>query len=150
MFSVRHTVELFVDEHKSGWLIQLFYLISTNVTKLSILLFYRRLTDRVSSRFRIMLYATIFIIAAGCVAGVITHCLSCRPLQAYWLIRDAAWVRSHKYTCFDEAIYVVFMATFSMITDCLVCILPLSMCMRLNMHWRQKVALALIFGAGFL
>ena len=62
-----------------------------------------------------------------------------------WLLDNAG-----KFVCYNENVYIVFMATFSMITDFLVCILPLTLFMKLHMHWRQKIALAAIFGVGFL
>lgn len=133
-----------------GMLIQLFYLVSTSTTKVSILLFYRRLTDRVSTRFRYILYITIAICVGACVSGVFVHLTGCQPLKSYWLKSDADWVAKNTFHCYNEPLYIVIMATISMITDFIVCILPLSLFMKLQMHWRQKLALAGIFGVGFL
>ena len=66
------------------------------------------------------------------------------------MIGNPTWIAENKHTCYNEAHYIVFMATFSMVTDFVVCILPLSLFIKLHMHWRQKLALAAIFGAGFL
>jgi hypothetical protein len=131
--------------------IQIFYLVSTSTTKISILLFYRRLTDRVSTRFQWILYGVIAFVACCCIAGFITMLVGCRPIHAYWMQVDPVWLAENtgKFTCYDEAAYIVFIATISMITDFLVCILPMSLFLRLQMYWKRKLALAAIFGVGF-
>lgn len=129
-----------------GLLIQLFYLVSTAITKVSILLFYRRLSDRVSSRFRLMLYGTMFVVIGTTVGGFLTHMIGCRPLEAYWMQNNTIWLSANagKFQCYNESVYIVTQATISMITDFIVCILPLSLFMKLQMHWRQKVSICCI------
>ena len=99
-----------------------------------------------------MVYSTMFVCVGACIAGLFVHFVGCRPFEAYWMQNNAEWLREHgdNFVCYNESVYIVFMATFSMVTDFLVCILPLTLFMRLHMHWRQKVALAAIFGVGFL
>jgi hypothetical protein len=121
------------------------------MTKISILLFYRRLTERVSTRFQWMLNGVIAFVACCCIAGFITMLVGCRPIHAYWMQVDPVWLAENtgKFTCYDEAAYIVFIATISMITDFLVCILPMSLFLRLQMNWKRKLALVAIFGVGF-
>jgi hypothetical protein len=110
------------------------------------------LTDRVSTKFQYILYGTIAFVLCCCVSGFITMLVGCRPLHAYWMQVNPMWLIENegKFTCYDEGIYIVFIATVSMVTDFLVCILPMTLFFRLQMNWRRKLALALIFGIGFL
>lgn len=132
--------------------IQIFYLISTGTTKISILLFYRRLTDRVSTRFQYILYGMIALVAGYSVGAFLTLLVGCRPIHAYWMQIDQLWLAENqgKFTCHNEAISTVLIATFSMVTDFIVCILPMSLFLSLRLNWRRKFALAAIFGIGFL
>jgi hypothetical protein len=127
-------------------------MVSTSTTKISILLFYRRLTDRVSTKFQYILYGTMAFVTSVCFAGVITVLVGCRPLRAYWMVVNPLWAMENegKYVCYDEGPYIVTFATLSMLTDFLVCILPMSLFFRLQLNWRRKLALAGIFGIGFL
>jgi hypothetical protein len=72
-------------------------------------------------------------------------------MEAYWMQVNPVWLAENqgKYACYDEAAYIVFIATVSMLTDFVVCILPMSLFLRLQMNWRRKLALAAIFGVGF-
>jgi hypothetical protein len=78
--------------------------------------------------------------------------VGCRPFNAYWLQVNPMWLAKNqgKFYCYDEATYIVVAATISMVTDFFVCVLPLSLFLRLKISNRQKLALAAIFGVGFL
>jgi hypothetical protein len=132
--------------------IQLTYLVSTVTTKVSILLFYRRLTSGVSTPFRYAVYAAIIFVGSFCIAGLTTLLVGCRPFNAYWLELNPAWAAANegKFYCYDEGPYIIAVATISMVTDFLVCVLPMMLFLRLNIGFRQKLALAAIFGVGFL
>jgi hypothetical protein len=83
---------------------------------------------------------------------MITLLVGCRPLNAYWMQVKPQWLEANqgKYSCYDEAAYIVWIAVFSMVTDFLACLLPMSLFFSLHMNWRRKAALAAIFGSGFL
>lgn len=55
-----------------------------------------------------------------------------------------------KYYCIDEGAFIIAAAVISMVQDFMVCILPMVLFLRLNISARQKIALAIIFGVGFL
>jgi hypothetical protein len=115
--------------------IQVFYLLSTSTTKVSILLFYRRLTDRVMTRFQYLVYVIIIVVISGSLAGGLGLLLVCRPLSAYWLRLDPVWRAENEdtYHCGNEAHLSVAIACYAMVTDFIVCILPLSLFLRLQM-----------------
>ena len=132
--------------------IQIFFTFSTTVTKISILLFYRRLTDRISTRFRYILYATMAIITCNALTALITYLVGCQPLSATFYQSDPTWRAANKGTfkCYNEQTFVMYLSVFNVVSDFVVCILPLSLFLNLQMHWRKKVELAAIFSAGFL
>jgi hypothetical protein len=125
---------------------------STVTTKISILMFYRRLTARVSTLFLWAVYVSIGLIASFFVASLITMLVGCQPFSSYWLQSNPVWLQENqgKFTCYDESLFIVIAATWSMVTDFLVCVLPLMLFLKLNMARRQKFVLTAIFGIGFL
>ena len=120
--------------------------------QISILLFYRRLTSHVSTPFLWSVYFTIFTVAAfwlSCIIGVFA---GCRPFHAYWMQVDPFWLASNqgKYSCIDEAAFILAAAVISMVQDFMVCLLPMVLFLRLNINLRQKLALVVIFGVGIV
>jgi hypothetical protein len=129
--------------------IEITYLISTCTTKVSILLFYRRLGGAVSKRFRYWVYTAIFFVVAYAIVYFVLAFFHCRPLRAYWNI---FWRLSHPddYYCTDEGAMVVSACVISMVQDFVACLLPMALFARLKISRKQKFALAGIFGVGFL
>jgi hypothetical protein len=132
--------------------IEITYLFSTCITKISILLFYRRLGGAVSSRFRYCVWAAIgFVILYG-LTFFIGVFLQCRPLNAYWNQGNLFWQAAHQgdWYCSDEAATIVAASVISMVQDFIACLLPMALFARLKISRKQKIALAGIFGVGFL
>ena len=127
------------------------FILSSCTTKISILLFYRRLTIHVSTRYTRTIYGCIAILVGYCLAGA-TLFVGCHPLHAYWDEMSLEWVAKNegKYWCYDEAAYIVAMSAISMATDFMVCILPMPLVINLNMATRKKVKLAAVFSFGLL
>jgi hypothetical protein len=134
--------------------IEMTYLISTCTTKISILLFYRRLGGAVSVRFRYMVYAAIGFVVSYCICYVILACFHCRPLDAYWNQANMYWRLAHPknedWTCTDEGAQVVSACVISMVQDFIACLLPMALFARLKISRKQKGALAGIFGVGLV
>lgn len=127
------------------------YMISTSTTKISILLFYRRLTDGTISRgFMIIVYAAITFVALYFVIFFIILFLSCRPIYAFWQQVDITWEIQNKYHCINEEADLVAAAIVSVIQDFIACGLPTILFWKLRIPKRQKIALGAIFGVGFL
>jgi hypothetical protein len=65
--------------------IYILYSLTSGLIKLSILLFYRRLSSRaVSPAFRWTMRITIFVIGGYSIAFIIIPIFACRPLSAFW------------------------------------------------------------------
>jgi len=128
------------------------YILATGLTKVSILLFYRRLVSgSVSRGFVWAIRLSIFSVVAYILAFTNTLIFGCRPMNAYWNEVDPVWRTSgeHKYSCLSE-VGTLFAANItSIVQDFLTFLLPLLLFSRLQLPMRQKVLLSGIFGIGF-
>lgn len=140
------------NQRQTAMSIEITYLISTCTTKVSILLFYRRLGGAVSPKFRNCVYAAIAFVVAYCVCYLIMAFCHCRPLNAYWNQGDILWRLAHTddWECTDEGAQVVAACVISMVQDFIACLLPMALFARLRISRKQKLALAGIFGVGLL
>ena len=132
-----------------------FYVASTGLTKISILLFYRRLADgTISPTFRISVLTSIAFVAAYIIVFIVTPLLGCRPLNAFWRSVTIAWLETHvegvDWVCFNEGASDLAASVISMIQDFLACGMPILLFWKLRLPRRQKIALGAIFGVGFL
>lgn len=89
----------------------------------------------------VAIYTFIFILMAF---------IDCQPMDAFWNKMDPVWASTHEYKCFNEGADLIAGAFISVVEDAAVCILPLLVVRRLQMPQKQKLALATIFGVGFL
>jgi hypothetical protein len=127
------------------------YLISTATTKISILLFYRRLTEGTASRaFLWCVYAAIASVVVYFIVFFTLLFVLCRPLEAFWLQVDLNWEATHQYHCINEEWDLVSAGIVSVFHDFVACGMPMILFWKLKIPRRQKVALGAIFGVGFL
>jgi hypothetical protein len=129
------------------------YMVSTSTTKISILLFYRRLTaDTISKRFLHCVHAAIAFVFVYFVIFLITLFATCQPIYAFWKQVDPTWngLNEGKYHCINEEKDLLAAAVVSVIQDFIACGLPSVLFWKLRIPKRQKFALGAIFGVGFL
>jgi hypothetical protein len=146
--------EMAVDSRKVTLAIEACYIGSTGLTKISILLFYRRMSaGTVSKGFRFIVHASIASVIAYMIAFLLAGSLGCRPLEAFWLQANMQWAMTHipgeTYTCIDEGALLLAASGISIVQDFLVCGLPMMLFWKLQLPKKQKIALAAIFGVGF-
>ncbi|OJD34100.1 uncharacterized protein BKCO1_25000126 [Diplodia corticola] len=144
------TVSQAVDVRIITWTIALTYMLITALVKISILIFYRRLskgTFTTSWMWTVRIF--ILFVASLAVSFTILLCVGCRPLDAFWHKMDFIWALQNNYTCIDEAANFITYAVINVITDAAVCILPLLVVSRLQMPRKQKWAVGALFGIGF-
>jgi hypothetical protein len=129
------------------------YILATGLTKISILLFYRRLVSgTVSNGFVWAIRVSIFSVAAYILTFENTLVFGCRPINAYWNEVDPIWRTSgdHPYKCLSEVGALYAANITSIVQDFLTFLMPLVLFMKLQLPLRQKVVLSVIFGVGFL
>ncbi|KAF1815448.1 hypothetical protein P152DRAFT_470882 [Eremomyces bilateralis CBS 781.70] len=132
-----------------GWLLELFYMITTSATKFSILLFYRRLgSGSYSSKNMYPVWAALAYTALYAVVFIIIAFLSCVPFGTYWQRYDPSF--TGKYTCMNFKISAPASGAFSTFGDFIAVLIPWVMLSDLQVPLRQKIALYMIFAVGLL
>jgi hypothetical protein len=129
------------------------YILATGLTKISILLFYRRLVSgSVSRGFVWAIRASIFSVAAYILTFENTLIFGCRPIYAYWNQVDPVWrtTPANTYSCLNEVGALYAANITSIVQDFLTFLMPLVLFSKLQLPIRQKVVLSGIFGIGFL
>jgi hypothetical protein len=121
--------------------------------KISILLFYRRLSTRSITRtFRIATWINIIAIAIFVLSFVLILVFSCDPISAFWnqfdFVRQAT---GYKYHCWvNEAADLLSASIISAVQDAVTAFLPTFLYWNLQIPRRQKVALGAIFALGYV
>ncbi|KAL5121437.1 hypothetical protein ACEQ8H_000508 [Pleosporales sp. CAS-2024a] len=131
--------------------IECVFCVTSAMIKISILLFYRRLSSRVvSNAFRWTTWTTIVFIVAYSIALTLAPILGCQPLSAFWDQMDANKVLAgYKYHCFDEGADVVAAGIISAAQDLLTAILPSFLYWNLQISKQQKFSLFGVFAIGY-
>ena len=143
-------VEKFVGNRLNLWISEWCYLISTCSIKISVLLFYRRLSVSFSKSFVIAVWVGITFNVLYLAAFLLTIGLECRPAKAYWMQFNPSWRASHKFTCGNEGYSLPASAILSVIGDFYSTALPLMLIVNLDLPRRQKMALVPLFAIGFM
>jgi hypothetical protein len=132
------------------WICQLCYMVALSCVKVSVLLFYRRLSVSFTKTFMILTWVGIAYNIAFLCGFILALMLICRPLEAYWLSFDLSWPKTHNYKCGSEQIGQPLIGLLSVIGDFYSAMLPMILVSRLAMPKRQKRALYSLFSLAFL
>jgi uncharacterized membrane protein YqgA involved in biofilm formation len=135
--------------------IEAMYIASTGLTKISILLFYKRMSDgTVSTAFRCAVQVCIAFVVCYIITFEATLFLGCRPINSYWDQVNIGWALKHvegvDYHCFNEPANLLAASATSIVQDFIACGMPTLLFWKLQLPRRQKIALGAIFGVGFL
>lgn len=127
------------------------FTLASGLIKMSVLLFYRRLSTRaVSPAFRWALRITWVTVGIYTTAFVIIPVVACRPISAFWDQVDFRKIATgYEYTCINEGADVVANGIVSTIQDFIVAFLPTLLFWNVQMPFRQKVALYGIFAVSY-
>jgi hypothetical protein len=131
------------------------FIISTVTTKISILLFHRRLeAGTITNRYIYCVHAAIAFVVLYFIIFSINILNICKPFDSFWKQADYAWLFSDdnlsKFKCQNEAAALIAAAIISSIQDFIAFGLPIVLLWRLRIPKRQRLALAMIFAVGFL
>lgn len=107
------------------------------------LCFYLRLAPH--PRFRMICYFSLLYILLVTIAVTLTNAFNCTPIEGGWN-RDP----SFHSKCISSKAFAYFPLANNSITDILLMILPIPILMRLQLGWKSKLGLVLMFTAGFL
>lgn len=124
--------------------------ISTSLIKISVLWLYLRVIRGTANRtFLNVIRGSIALITAYFISGIALFCLMCQPLASYW--EQFNFFNPPKdYTCWNQGILPMYSAGFNVFSDFLVTCLPMLLFVQLQMPTKEKIALAAVFGFGFM
>jgi hypothetical protein len=144
-------ISKFSDHRFNIWCAEWCYVISTSCTKISVLLFYRRISIKFSKAFIIATWAGIVYNILYMIAFALVLLLLCSPISAYWNSFNVIWVMTHpNFKCGAENIELPLSGVFSVIGDFYSALLPILVIFNLNLSRRQKWSLYALFSLAFL
>ncbi|KIY00633.1 uncharacterized protein Z520_03296 [Fonsecaea multimorphosa CBS 102226] len=153
-YNGRHVWDIPPDSFVGGraniWASLWCYVIGITLIKISVLLFYRRLSVKFSRAFLIatwigIIYNVLYFLSFG-----LTLLLLCNPLHAYWDSFNPLWVAKHHFHCGSESAALPASSAFSVAGDFYSTLLPLILVYYLELPRRQKIALYALFALGFM
>lgn len=153
-FSGRHVwdipVDTFVGSRLNIWVSLWCYVVAITLIKISVLLFYRRLSVKFSRGFLVatwigIAYNILYFVSFG--LGLL---LLYDPIYAYWKSFDPVWAATHHFHAGAEGVALPASAAFSVLGDLYSTLLPLILVYNLDLPIRQKVALYVLFALGFM
>ena len=153
-YSGRHIWDVpptsFVGSRINIWASLWCYVIGHNLIKISVLLFYRRLSVKFSKTFLVatwigIAYNILYFFGFG-----LSLMLICRPLHSYWDSFNPKWAATHHFHCGTESIALPASSAFSVFGDLYSTLLPLILVYNLKLPHRQKLALYGLFALGFM
>ncbi|KAF2008119.1 hypothetical protein P154DRAFT_419755, partial [Amniculicola lignicola CBS 123094] len=143
--------EEYIIQRKLVLTIETTFCLTSGLLKISILLFYRRLSARVvSPAFRWATWLSIGFIAAYSIAFIIVPIFGCNPISAFWNQVDLNLrIKGYKFKCFNEGADVFAAGIISTVQDLLTALLPTFLYWNLQIPRRQKIALFGVFAIGY-
>jgi hypothetical protein len=140
-----------VTSRKYILVVETIFCVASGLIKVSILLFYRRLSSRVvSNTFRWTTWIAIGSIVAYSIALTLAPLLGCQPFSAFWDQVDIPkQLKGYTFHCFDEGADVVSASVISAAQDLLTAILPTFLYWNLQISLRKKIGLFGIFAIGY-
>lgn len=126
---------------KVSFAAELLYFAELALTKISILFFYLRLFLGTT-----IIYGTIVFNVLFLAAFDLTALLQCQPISHYW----KKWDGEHEGKCLNNNALIWANAATNIVADLWLLGLPMRQIFQLNLHWKKKLGVALMFGIGAL
>ncbi|KAL8867232.1 MAG: hypothetical protein Q9198_008592 [Flavoplaca austrocitrina] len=114
-------------------------------TKIAILLLYKALFG-VKRSFRYLCYGMMAIVTSYCVIFFFILAFHCNPVQKAWHIITFRGPSK----CFGIGTIQIVIGGFNIVTDFIILIMPMPIILGLNMDWKRKIGLLVIFGTGIV
>ena len=123
---------------------EIFYFTEIFCIKLCLLIFYLRIFP--SQTIRRLIWGTIFFTLICLFTFIFLTIFQCHPIQFYW----EGWDGVSAGSCLNINILAWVNAATSIATDFWMIALPLSQIKSLQLHWKRKLAVTLMFVVGTL
>jgi hypothetical protein len=121
---------------------EVFYLAQVAVLKLSLLFFYLRIFPGTS--IQRLLWGTIILTLCFGIIFVFISIFQCQPIDYYW----NKWDGEHHGTCINGNGFTWANAAISIVLDGWMLALPISQLFKLQLHWKKKVGVGIMFVVG--
>ncbi|PVH85246.1 hypothetical protein DL98DRAFT_546260 [Cadophora sp. DSE1049] len=118
------------------------YGLAVSFTKLSIVLFYRRIFGMNWG-----LWLCAFLVVAYCVTVIVTILMSCQPPEYFWTQYTTPGATGH---CINVSLFSFANGIWAMLVDVCILIVPVPVILKLQMPKSQKLAVMLILLLGSL
>jgi hypothetical protein len=123
---------------------EVLYFAQVALLKLSLLFFYLRIFPAPKIK-RFIIGTIVFDICFG-IAFVLAGLFQCRPISYYW----KNWDGEHQGSCVSVNVLGWSNAGISIVLDAWMFSLPVSQLIGLQMHWKKKVGVMMMFLVGTL
>ncbi|KAE9369204.1 hypothetical protein N431DRAFT_485162 [Stipitochalara longipes BDJ] len=123
---------------------QILFAVASTCTRLSMLFLTRRILSNGNPRLEKFIIFAIAFMATDCCIFITVAIFQCRPISAYWTLSLVP------QRCLDQKIHLVVQGTLNIIYDFCVVLIPIPVVLGLNLALRQRIIVALLFGAGFV
>jgi len=135
---------LFIDTKQYYFLGESFYLAAIAVNKVCILLLFLRVFEE--RKFRTYVWIVMALSISYGISFVVATILQCMPISYSW----NSWDGEHVGTCNNIHLQGWLSAGFNMALDIVVILLPMPNLYKLNMSWKRKAMVMLMFSLGAL
>jgi hypothetical protein len=132
-----------------AWIIQIIFLWSMTLIKLSALMFYRRLVkESCSKRLLYTSWAAIFVLVVSTIVLFFLFITTCSPMSAYW---RQVYPDYKRFTCRSRESLLIInesSAAVNVVTDIYSLAIPAVLVTKLRLTRRQRIAIMIILGIG--
>lgn len=153
-FSGRHIWDVppstFTSQRLNVWISEWLVVLAGTSIRISVLLFYRRLSVKFPRGFLIATWVGIVYMVLYVLAFTLTLLLICQPTDSYWNSFTPNWAATHKFHCADQSVSIPSAVGLSVLGDFYTTSLPLLLIFRLKLPLKQKLALYSLFALGYL
>lgn len=126
------------------WTTGMFYFTQSALVKLTIIAFFLRIFP--SQEVRRFLWATFIVTSLWGLTSMLLLTFQCRPTSFFW----TGWDGLHEGSCFNASVASWANASVSIALDIWILAIPLWQLRSLNLHWKKKAGVALMFCVGAL
>ena len=141
------TTPSYLTDTQIAWVIEIFFVLSTVCTKLSILVFHKRLMTRSSHKWmQWAIHGAMILTMLYLIGAFVFLTAACQPTNAQWLSMDLNY--KQPYTCVYRGIVDPLFGLVSTFSDIWAIVLPQLLLRKLQINLRQKIILAVVFSCG--
>ncbi|EJT74922.1 hypothetical protein GGTG_08760 [Gaeumannomyces tritici R3-111a-1] len=121
------------------------YHVSLALAKVSLVLTLVSVFGANDRKFRVFMIGVGAVVAGAGLAATFTTIFSCVPVQAFWQVNLMKSAR-----CIDYVSLTQSLTSITIVTDLIICLVPIPYCWRLRLALRQRIFLSVVFAGGLL